>query len=173
MLWGSLARWGPARNICAFPQCRQSFTQVQVDRQDPRILPTIVGEEAHIYWQVEMARVTTRSIPSPNLRPTKNRVLRCGIQHTYIDSCGGRATTPRHARRFVEMQPDQCGFHIHLLTDSTRGARNIAVGYLGGDVAGVDEWFAVDLSSVQWLSNGAPVTTIHFCRELRTSPRSS
>jgi len=36
------------------------------------------------------------------------------------------------------------------------------VGYLGGDVAGVDEWFAVDLSSVQWLSNGAPVTTIHF-----------
>jgi hypothetical protein len=31
--------WGPARNIGAFPQCRQSFTQDQVDRQDPRILP--------------------------------------------------------------------------------------------------------------------------------------
>jgi hypothetical protein len=36
------------------------------------------------------------------------------------------------------------------------------VGSLGGDVAGVDEWFAVDLSSVQWLSDGAPVTTIRF-----------
>ena len=47
------------------------------------------------------------------------------------------------------------------------------MGYLGGDVADVDEWFAVDLSSVQWLSNGAPVTTIHFCRESRTSPGSS
>jgi hypothetical protein len=64
-----------------------------------------------------MARLTTRSITSPNLRPTKNRVLLCGIQHTYIDSCGGRAYDSENARRFVEMQPDQCGFHIHLLTD--------------------------------------------------------
>jgi hypothetical protein len=37
----------------------------------------------------------------------------------------------------------------------------------------LDEWFAADLSSVQWLSNGAPETTIHFCRESRTPPRSS
>ena len=122
-----------------------------------------------------MARVTTRSITSPNLRPTTNRVLLCGIQQAlHIDfRAVGAPTTPRHARRFVDMQPDQCGFHIHLLTDRPAAPGTVTVGYLGGDVARVDEWFAVDLSSVEWLSNGAPGTTIDFCRESRTSPRSS
>jgi hypothetical protein len=68
-----------------------------------------------------------------------------------------------HAGRFVDMQPDQCGFHIYLLTIYSRLQASDGWDYLGGDEVAVDEWSDGDLSSVQWLQR-SPVTTIHTCR---------
>ena len=41
--------WGRARNLCAFPQCRQALTEDEVDARTGASFPTVVGEEAHIH----------------------------------------------------------------------------------------------------------------------------
>ena len=54
----------------------------------------------------------------PQLETSRVTASRGAASSTLISTPAVRApTTPRHARRFVEMQPDQCGFYIDLLTD--------------------------------------------------------
>ena len=44
-----------------------------------------------------------------------------------------------HAGRFVDIQPDQCGFHIYLLTIYSRLQASDGWDYLGGDEVALDE----------------------------------
>jgi hypothetical protein len=83
--------WGRARNICAFPQCRQSLTPDQVDAKTGESFQTVVGEEAHIYSASPDGPRYDPKYPFAKLETYENRILLCGVHHTCIDAEGGRA----------------------------------------------------------------------------------
>lgn len=83
--------WGRARNVCAFPQCRQSLTADQVDAKTGEPFHTVVGEEAHLYSASAIGPRYDPNYPAGKLETYVNRILLCSVHHTFIDSEDGRA----------------------------------------------------------------------------------
>lgn len=81
--------WTRARDMCAFPGCRQALTVSQVDASTGQEFTTVVGEEAHIRSARPGGPRHIRSYPKDKLDSYENLILLCPTHHTLIDANNG------------------------------------------------------------------------------------
>lgn len=93
--------WARARNVCAFPQCRQVLIEDQADTTTGEVFATPVGEEAHIHSASPDGPRYDTQYPLGKLETYDNRILVCRVHHRLIDAEKGRAYD---AETLVEMK---------------------------------------------------------------------
>lgn len=81
--------WTRARDMCAYPGCRQALTTNQVNASTGEEFTTVVGEEAHIRSARPGGPRHDPDYSTDKLDNYENLILLCSTHHTMIDANGG------------------------------------------------------------------------------------
>lgn len=95
--------WTRARNICAYPGCRQELTIDGADATTGAQLVTVVAQEAHIRSARPKGPRYDPAYPKRALDTYDNLVLLCPTHHTMIDANNGAGYT---VETLIKMRTD-------------------------------------------------------------------